>query len=224
VAAASSLTTVGDNLVTAINNLASQTGVSAVKVSNPDGATATAEAIVLINRTGAAISVTANSSVDAGVTAYFANGTTSVSAGSNGAIVLNDSLNQLTETYDTSTTGASIIGISSSTTTLSNAVLSAQSVTSAASSNLAMLVFESALDKINSERSVLGAKLNRMDAVVRNLSNTVENITQARSRIQDADFAQETANMTKAQILQQAGVAMVAQANQLPQTVLSLLK
>ncbi|MBI4696198.1 MAG: flagellin [Gammaproteobacteria bacterium] len=224
VAAATSLTTVADNLVSAINSLQSQTGVTAVKVGTPDGATATQEAVVLINRTGAAISLTANSSVDAGITSFFSNGTTSVSAGSNGAIVLNGSLNALTQTYDGSTTGASLIGISSSTTTLANAVLSAQSVTSTASANLSMLVFESALDTINSERSVLGAKLNRMDAVVRNLSNTVENITSARSRIQDADFAQETANMTKAQILQQAGVAMVAQANQIPQTVLSLLK
>ena len=224
VAGAASLTNIGDNLVSAINAVSSQTGVTAVKVASPDGATATAEGIVLINRTGSAISVTANSSVDAGITSFFANGTTSVGAGANGAIVLNDQLNSLTQTYDTSTTGAGIVGISSSTTTLTNAVLSAQSVTSASSANLAMLVFSNALDTINSERSVLGAKLNRMDAVVQNLSNTVENITAARSRIQDADFAQETANMTKSQILQQAGVAMVAQANQIPQTVLSLLK
>jgi flagellin len=86
-----------------------------------------------------------------------------------------------------------------------------------------MLVFEKALDSINSQRSVLGAKLNRMEAVVRNLENVKENITAARGRIQDADFAEETARLTRTQILQQAGVAMVAQANQAPQTVLSLL-
>jgi flagellin len=86
-----------------------------------------------------------------------------------------------------------------------------------------MLVFEKSLDFINSERSVLGAKLNRMEAVVRNLENVKENITAARGRIQDADFAEETARLTRGQILQQAGVAMVSQANQAPQTVLALL-
>lgn len=223
VAAGASLTNIGDNVVTAINALTSQHGVTAVKVSTPDGATATNEAIVLINRTGGAITVTANTSVDAGVSTFFANGTTSVAAGANGAIVLNDTLGDLTTSYDTSTTGAAIVGISSSTTTLADATVNAQTVTSAASANLAMLVFEKALDSINSQRSVLGAKLNRMEAVTRNLENVKENITAARGRIQDADFADETARLTRAQILQQAGVAMVAQANQFPQTVLSLL-
>jgi flagellin len=223
VSSAASLTNIGDNLVTAINSLTSQHGVTAVKVGTPDGATATDEAIVLINRTGAAITVTANSSVDSGITSFFAAGTTSVAAGANGAIVLNDTLSDLTATFDTSTSGASIVGVSSSTTTLADATVNAQTVTSAASANLAMLVFEKALDVINSERSVIGAKLNRMEAVVRNLENVRENITAARSRIQDADFAEETARLTRGQILQQAGVAMVAQANQLPQTVLALL-
>jgi len=223
VGATSSLTTMGDGLVTAINALTSQHGVTAVKVGTPDGATATDEAIVLINRTGAAITVTANSSVDAGISSFFAAGTTSVAAGANGAIVLNDSLGDLTSSYDTSTTGASLVGVSSSTTTLADATVNAATVTTAASANLAMLVFEKALDTINSERSVLGAKLNRMEAVVRNLENVRENITAARGRIQDADFAEETARLTRTQILQQAGVAMVAQANQAPQTVLSLL-
>ncbi|MBI2802761.1 MAG: flagellin [Gammaproteobacteria bacterium] len=224
VAAGASLTNVADNLVTAINALTSQSGVTAVKVSNPTGAAATQEGIVLINRTGAAITVTASATIDAGITSFFANGTTSEAAGGNGAIVMNGKLGNLTNTYDTSTTGASLVGVSSSTTTLANATVNSQIVTSAASANLAMLVFASALDTINSARSVLGAKLNRMDAVVRNLQNVQENISAARGRIQDADFATETARLTRAQILQQAGTAMVAQANQLPQSVLALLK
>jgi len=84
-------------------------------------------------------------------------------------------------------------------------------------------VFEKALDSINANRATVGAKLNRLEAVVRNLENVRENVSAARSRIQDADFAEETARMTKAQILQQAGTAMVAQANQAPQSVLALL-
>jgi flagellin len=81
-----------------------------------------------------------------------------------------------------------------------------------------------ALDKINSERATLGASQNRFDAVISNLMTASENQSAARSRIMDADFAAETANLSRAQILQQAGNAMVAQANQLPQQVLRLLQ
>jgi flagellin len=81
-----------------------------------------------------------------------------------------------------------------------------------------------ALDTTNSERAVLGASQNRFDAVISNLQISVENQTAARSRIMDADFASETANLSRAQILQQAGTAMIAQANQQPQQVLRLLQ
>ena len=83
---------------------------------------------------------------------------------------------------------------------------------------------DTALDKVNSERATLGAAQSRFDAVISNLQVASENQTAARSRIMDADFAAETANLSRAQILQQAGTAMVAQANQLPQGVLSLLR
>ncbi len=83
---------------------------------------------------------------------------------------------------------------------------------------------DDALDKINSERAVLGATQSRFDAIISNLQIGIENQSAARSRIMDADFAVETANLSRAQVLQQAGNAMVAQANQLPQQVLSLLK
>ncbi|MBP6901277.1 MAG: flagellin FliC [Burkholderiaceae bacterium] len=81
-----------------------------------------------------------------------------------------------------------------------------------------------ALDTVNSERATLGASQNRFDSVVSNLQISIENQSAARGRIMDTDFASETANMSRAQILQQAGNAMVAQANQLPQQVLSLLR
>ena len=84
--------------------------------------------------------------------------------------------------------------------------------------------FFAALDKINSSRAVYGASQNRFSAVITNLQTSVENQSAARSRIMDADFAAETANMSRAQILQQAGTAMVAQANQVPQNVLRLLQ
>jgi flagellin len=83
---------------------------------------------------------------------------------------------------------------------------------------------DGAIDKVNSERAMYGAAQNRFDSVISNLQTSVENQSAAKSRITDADFASETSNLSRAQILQQAGTAMVAQANQLPQQVLSLLK
>ncbi|RYG31622.1 MAG: flagellin FliC [Burkholderiales bacterium] len=83
---------------------------------------------------------------------------------------------------------------------------------------------DTAINTVSSERATLGAAQNRFDAVIANLQIAVENQSSARSRIMDADFAQETANLSRAQILQQAGNTMVAQANQLPQQVLSLLR
>jgi flagellin len=83
---------------------------------------------------------------------------------------------------------------------------------------------DTALDTVNSERAVYGATQNRFDAVISNLMISVENQAAARSRIVDADFAVETANLSRAQILQQAGNSMIAQANALPQQVLSLLR
>ena len=83
---------------------------------------------------------------------------------------------------------------------------------------------DSALTEVNSARADLGAIQNRFTSTVTNLQTSSENLSASRSRIQDADFAAETANLSRAQILQQAGTAMVAQANQLPSGVLSLLK
>lgn len=83
---------------------------------------------------------------------------------------------------------------------------------------------DTAIDFVNTQRATMGAAQNRFDAVISNLQVSVENQMSAKSRITDADFATETANLSRAQILQQAGNAMVAQANQLPQQVLRLLQ
>ncbi|EHR70187.1 flagellin/flagellar hook associated protein [Burkholderiales bacterium JOSHI_001] len=83
---------------------------------------------------------------------------------------------------------------------------------------------DTALDTVNNQRAFFGATQSRFEAIISNLQQSVENQSAARSRIMDADFAQETANLSRSQILQQAGTAMVAQANQLPQQVLSLLR
>jgi flagellin len=97
------------------------------------------------------------------------------------------------------------------------------SIKTVAGASVAISLMDSALDKVSERRADFGAKQNRLEATVRNNSNIIENQSAARSRVRDADFAMETANLTRAQILQQAGVAMLAQANAMPQSVLTLL-
>jgi flagellin len=97
-------------------------------------------------------------------------------------------------------------------------------ITDAANASAAMADIDAALSTINTERAMYGAIQNRFEAIISTLQVTAENQSAARGRIMDADFAAETANLSRAQILQQAGTAMVAQANQLPQQVLSLLQ
>ncbi len=91
------------------------------------------------------------------------------------------------------------------------------------SANTTIESVDSALEQISAIRADFGAVQNRFESVVRNLQNVSENLTASRSRIEDADFAMETATLTRAQIMQQAGTAMLAQANMLPQQALSLL-
>ena len=83
---------------------------------------------------------------------------------------------------------------------------------------------DAALKAVDSQRSLLGASQNRFESTITNLNNTVNNLTDARSRIQDSDYATEVSNMSRSQILQQAGSSVLAQANQVPQTMLSLLR
>ncbi|MGU3629430.1 flagellin domain-containing protein [Comamonas sp. C24C] len=95
---------------------------------------------------------------------------------------------------------------------------------SAPDARLSMAAIDTALDLVNNTRATFGAAQNRFEAVISNLQVAAENTAAARSRIMDADFAAETANLSRTQILQQAGTAMVAQANQLPQSVLKLIQ
>ena len=106
-------------------------------------------------------------------------------------------------------------------TTATTAVLTGTTATNA---NAMITALDAAIDTVNSERATYGAVQNRFEAVIANLQIGAENQSAAKSRIMDADFAAETANLTRAQILQQAGTAMLAQANAAPQGVLSLLR
>jgi flagellin len=98
------------------------------------------------------------------------------------------------------------------------------SLTSVAGADTAITQMDAALAAVNTARATLGAVQNRFSSTVANVQTAAENLSASRSRIQDADFATETANLTRAQILQQAGTAMLAQANALPNNVLTLLK
>jgi flagellin len=97
-------------------------------------------------------------------------------------------------------------------------------ISTVAGANAAIAVLDGALSQVTSIRADLGAVQNRFSSTVANLTTTSENLSAARSRILDADFAAETASLTRAQILQQAGTAILAQANAIPQNVLSLLR
>ncbi|MFM5954947.1 MAG: flagellin [Novosphingobium sp.] len=97
-------------------------------------------------------------------------------------------------------------------------------VSTAASANTVLATLDTELDSISSARAGLGAGQNRLESVVNNLTNNVTNLSDARSRIEDADYSSETTAMAKAQILSQASTAMIAQANQSQQNVLSLLR
>lgn len=129
------------------------------------------------------------------------------------------SLTNLTGITAGTTPGTASVGPGSAQTGFANLDIS----TTDGADN-AILAMDGALKAVNDARADLGAIQNRFSSTVANLQTVTENLTASRSRIMDADFAQETASLSRAQILQQAGVAMVAQANQLPQGVLALLR
>jgi len=107
---------------------------------------------------------------------------------------------------------------------VTGAAPTASDITNQANAALSIGACDTDLDAVNSTRATLGANQNLFEQVIANLRVASENSAASRGRIMDADYAQETANLSRTQILQQAGTAMVAQANQLPQSVLSLLR
>ena len=123
-------------------------------------------------------------------------------------------------------TGLAALGLTagSNTAVTQETTVSNLDISSVEGSQIAVQVLDGAMQQIDSERAKLGAVQNRFDSTVSNLQNIAENASSARSRIQDADFAAETAELAKQQTLQQASTAILAQANQLPSAVLSLLQ
>ena len=149
----------------------------------------------------------------------------------NGAAILGGSATTLTFQVGANTTSNDIITVTTTNMTTDPTITAVtgpggnigSTVNTVAGLNTVINNIDAAINDVNSQRAVFGATENRFSAVITNLQSSVENQSAASSRITDADFASETANMSRAQILQQAGTAMVAQANQLPQQVLKLL-
>ena len=156
-------------------------------------------------------------SAQTSVSASYDAGTGQISLRSNaGAITMTGTTNSATVAGFTNATGSA-----AAVATTGVAGLNVQGFGAA---QTALVQIDKALDQVNSSRANLGALQSRFENVVANIQIASENTSAARGRIVDADFAAETANMSRASILQQAGTAMVAQANQLPQQVLSLLR
>ncbi|MEZ5718779.1 MAG: flagellin [Burkholderiaceae bacterium] len=216
--------------VSAINEKSSKTGIIAQLNSTGTG-------VILSNNTGNNILVGDGGAVNGGIATVqkmsrdaagapttvgtaraLANGTEADSVVTGGYITLDSDKSYSANATTTTALGAT--GVTASTLRK----VSDLDVTSFNNATDALKTVDSALSFINGERAKLGALQSRFETSINNLQVTSENLSSSRSRILDADFAAETANLSRAQILQQAGTAMVAQANQLPQGVLALLR
>ncbi|MCB1999681.1 MAG: flagellin [Burkholderiaceae bacterium] len=208
--------------VSAINDQSSKTGVTAAL--NSTGTT-----VILTNASGNDITVGDTTITNAGNVSY--QKLDAAGAASGAAVVLTADATAATATsagYITLDSEKSFAVTSASTAiTTSSSTLKKVSdldITTFAKATDALKTVDSAIAFISGSRASLGALQSRFETAISNLQVTSENLQASRSRILDADFAQETANLSRAQILQQAGTAMVAQANQLPQGVLALLR
>ena len=203
----------GANTAAAINKISSQTGVVAT-------ADATTGAVKLTAADGRNITLAQNTgytslAADTGLAAGTTTGTVSLNSTSASGIVISGG-NAAKAGLAAQTVNATTV---SSVSSIGSANLS-----TAAGAISALDAIDGALATVNSARAQLGAYQNRFESVVSNLQTKTESLSASRSRIQDTDFAKETASLTRGQILQQAGTAMLAQANSLPNGVLSLLR
>ena len=199
-------------LQSAINNVSAQTGVTAdsqgaggaLELQAADGST------IQYTQTITGASSAGGITGAASGTAYTTYGTVALS--SNTSIAVSG--------VTTSFASGVAVGLTSSNTP----ALSGQNVLTVAGANSTIQSVDSALTAVSALQSTLGSIQNRFTSQVSNLTSTAQNLTQSRSTIQDANFAQETANLTQAQVLEQAGISVLAQANQQPQLILKLLQ
>lgn len=225
-AISANVTSTGDlsALAAAINGVAAGTGVSA-SFADPNNLAS----ITLSTTDGRDIRILdyANTG-DAAATAAVSglNGvavTLTTSAADSTRVVGNVDIFSSKGQIDTANANADVFAAAGTNTSFFSSVASLSVATSTGAQS-ALRVLDEALQQVNSSRGDLGALQNRFSSIIASLQTTSENLSASRSRIQDADFAAETANMTRGQIMQQAGVAILAQANALPNNVLSLLR
>jgi flagellin len=228
IAAGSTLT--GAQVVAQINLYSGTTGVTAslntVAANGPVGA------IVLSNSDGSDITVGQTVTLGTGAAGTglgTISGTLAAPNTITGKVTLTDS-KPVTITDVGTAGGSAALGFTSgaatplsTTATGATATLANQNVLTVAGANSTIASVDAALATVSAFQSQLGAIQNRFTAAVSNLQSTSQNLTQSRSTIQDANFAQETANLTQAQVLEQAGISVLAQANQQPQLILKLL-
>ena len=207
------------DLMAAINSSSASTGITATFSS-----TTAKNDLTLTTSDGRDVSVLDFNNSGTTKTASFSGVTLTGGAATDssiktGTVALSSSKGQIT------TTGANddVFAIAGINTSTFSAVANLD-ISSAAGATSALAVLDSALAQINSGRADLGAVQNRFSSTIANLQSTTENLTASRSRILDADFAMETASLSRSQVLQQAATAMLAQSNQLPQQVLQLLR
>jgi len=207
------------SLVSAINGQTSATGISAdfTTAGNKSSITLTTSDGRNIGIGSFAVSGASNETVSFSGQTLTEGGT--VAAVKTGTISLTSSRGQIS----TANASAEVFG-SAGVNTSTFSSLASVDISTATGAQNGLAVIDAALGKVNSVRAELGAHQNRFESVITNLQSASENLSASRSRIRDADFAQETAQLTRAQILQQAGTAMLAQANAIPNNVLSLLR
>jgi flagellin len=207
-------------LAQAVNAQSGNTGISAVadKNGNLVLSNTTGEDILVSNIGLAGVGLDAATIVgaDAATTQTFAAGPSPVAVGGSVAFNSASGFSIATDTVGTLLTGANNGSTLSAVSTID--------ISTATGATDALQIVDAALSNVSGNRAQLGAVQNRFLTTIENLNTNSENLSASRSRIQDADFAMETSNLSRTQILQQAGTAMVAQANQLPQGVLALLR
>ncbi|MEE8058014.1 MAG: flagellin [Pseudomonadales bacterium] len=152
------------------------------------------------------------------------NATGSISTLSTGFLDFSSAVSNVTTSLTVAGTVTGLANLTAATTETLASTVSGIDISTAAGAQSALETVDGAIQTIDDTRADLGAIQNRLESTISNLTNIVENVSAARSRVQDADFASETAALTKNQILQQAGISVLSQANTLPQQVLSLLQ
>ncbi|TAK89940.1 MAG: flagellin [Burkholderiaceae bacterium] len=206
VALSTNASAAASEMAAAINAVSTQTGVTA---------TVSGASYTLTATDGRNITIAATAG-DSGLSAATTRGGLVLNSTSSGGITIGGS--------GFAALGGSVtVGNTAATATV-GAGVSSLDLTTASGAQNALATIDSALATVNSSRAALGAYQNRFTSAISSLQTTAENLSASRSRIQDADFAAETAALTRAQVLQQAGTAMLAQANALPNNVLTLLR